>query len=158
MQLAGKEYSKADSRYASYDPFVTSMETITAFVDGPLCLLTAYAMLADSAIRYPVQLIVSVMQLYGDVLYYWTAILDGTDKYCVPTHLHYWVYFVLMNSLWIIIPSLSIWNAVSSIVRAMEVLRPLKGVIPANGNGKAAVYHTPPHSAAKTPWSSKKAR
>ena len=123
------------------------METITAFIDGPLCLLTAYAMFTDSAIRYPVQLIVSVMQLYGDVLYYWTAILDGTDKYCVPTDLHYWVYFIFMNSLWIVIPLICISNAVANIVRAMQVLKPLKGVIP---NGKAQpVQHTPPHSAKK---------
>ena len=126
--MLGKEYSKADSRYASYDPFVTSMETITAFIDGPLCFMTAYAIVWDLPFRYPIQLIVSVMQLYGDVLYYWTAVLEGTDKYCIPTHLHYWFYFIFMNSLWIVIPLISIYDAYINLVRAMVVVKPLKGV------------------------------
>ncbi|GBG92323.1 hypothetical protein CBR_g55168 [Chara braunii] len=34
-----KEYSKADSRYAARDSCVVSIESVTAFVEGPLCFL-----------------------------------------------------------------------------------------------------------------------
>lgn len=65
--------------------------------------------------RFPIQLLTSTLQLYGDVLYYYTAILEGTDKYCLPTILHYYVYFIAMNAIWIVIPSLSIWTCIQQI-------------------------------------------
>ena len=40
---AGKEYAKADSRYATRDSFVICMEAVTAFLWGPLSLLAVYA-------------------------------------------------------------------------------------------------------------------
>ena len=45
------QYSKADSRYATYDPFVLAMETVTAFIDGPLCIVTAAAIMRESKYR-----------------------------------------------------------------------------------------------------------
>ena len=74
---AGREYSKADSRYASRDPFVVSMEAITAFVEGPLCFLAVWGLIRRSSWRYTVIIIVSLGQLYGDVLYFATTILEG---------------------------------------------------------------------------------
>ena len=74
---AGREYSKADSRYASRDPFVVSMEAITAFVEGPLCFLAVWGLFRRSSWRYTIIIIVSLGQLYGDVLYFATTILEG---------------------------------------------------------------------------------
>lgn len=72
-----KEYSKADSRYATRDSFIISMEAITAFVWGPLCPLVVYGIFARSAWRYTLMVIVSLGQIYGDVLYYGTCFLEG---------------------------------------------------------------------------------
>jgi len=38
-KLAGKEYSKGDSRYAARDSAVVTVEGITAVIEGPACLL-----------------------------------------------------------------------------------------------------------------------
>lgn len=137
---SGKEYSKADSRYASRDAFIIAMEVrgsllcyarcagtlrcavpvalrwtglplhtssllplrlpplthlatllqpthshppthsmqaITAFLWGPLCPLLVWGILGAKPWRYALMLIVSVGQIYGDVLYYGTCYLEG---------------------------------------------------------------------------------
>jgi hypothetical protein len=74
---AGKEYSKADSRYATRDDFVISMEAVTAFLEGPGCLLICWAMLKCKPWRFTAILLVSLGQLYGDVLYFGTCLHGG---------------------------------------------------------------------------------
>jgi len=45
LLAAGKEYSKADSRYVGRDPTVVVIEGLTAVLAGPACLLAVYALL-----------------------------------------------------------------------------------------------------------------
>jgi len=59
--LAGKEYSKADSRYAGRDPTVVVVEGITAVLAGPGCLLAVYALSCQSC--YDLSVVVLVYQL-----------------------------------------------------------------------------------------------
>jgi hypothetical protein len=75
--LAGKEYSKADSRYATRDDFIISMEAVTAFIEGPVCLLIVWGMIKAKPWRYTAILMVSLGQFYGDVLYFGTCIHGG---------------------------------------------------------------------------------
>ena len=56
---------------------MVSMEAITAFVEGPLCFLAVWGLFRRSSWRYTVIIIVSLGQLYGDVLYFATTILEG---------------------------------------------------------------------------------
>ncbi|KAI9810091.1 MAG: hypothetical protein M1827_006702 [Pycnora praestabilis] len=82
-----KEYAYSDSRYLTSDPFVLCMETVTA-------------------------LIVSLGQIYGDVLYYATSMFDHYHKgltYCRPEAYYFWGYFFFMNFIWIVIPG-SKWS------------------------------------------------
>ena len=50
------------------------MEGVTALVDGPLCILVVVLFLGRQRHRFIVQLVVSLMQLYGDVLYFGTEV------------------------------------------------------------------------------------
>lgn len=75
--VPGKEYTQADSRYATRDSFVIAMEAITAFVEGPGCFAVVYGMLTRRPWVYTVQVLVSIGQIYGDVLYFGTSILEG---------------------------------------------------------------------------------
>ncbi|KAF1952268.1 EBDP4, emopamil-binding protein [Byssothecium circinans] len=120
-----KEYSLSDSRYLTQDAFVLCMETITAVAWGPLSFITAALITTDHPLRYPLQIIVSLGQLYGDVLYYATSMFDHylLDRaYCRPEAAYFWGYFVLMNAFWIIIPLLLIFSAVGASWRAFEAL------------------------------------
>ncbi|CAO2822617.1 unnamed protein product, partial [Amaranthus hypochondriacus] len=101
-----KEYSKGDSRYASFDSAIVSVEMATAVAWGPACLLAAYAIAAHKSYRYVLQLVVSVGQIYGLVIYYITAILEGDHFSASP--LYYYAYYIGANSPWTFIPFLII--------------------------------------------------
>lgn len=87
---AGKEYAKADSRYATRDAFIVQMEGVTAFAWGPLCFLITWGILTRKAFRFSAMLVVSLGQLYGDVLYYLTCFHEGARmgarKACLGRH------------------------------------------------------------------------
>ena len=56
----GKEYSKCDWRYVGRDSTVVAIETFTAFVEGPGCLLLAWTIVGPRVNwRWPVQILVS---------------------------------------------------------------------------------------------------
>jgi len=98
-----KEYAFSDSRYLTRNSMVLCLETMTAVCWGPGCLLVAWLIVRDRPERFPVQLVVSVGQLYGDALYYATSIFDEVVtgvRYSRPEAAYYWCYFVLMNSFW----------------------------------------------------------
>ena len=69
--------------FSSSDTFTVCMESITAFVDGPLALLAFVAFIKNKPYRYLIQLIVSLCQLYGDVLYFMTEI-KVTASFPIP--------------------------------------------------------------------------
>ena len=52
------------------------METITAVCWGPLSILLAVLITINHPLRYPLQMVVSLGQLYGDVLYYATSFFN----------------------------------------------------------------------------------
>uniref|UniRef100_A0A8C5QIT8 EBP cholestenol delta-isomerase n=1 Tax=Leptobrachium leishanense TaxID=445787 RepID=A0A8C5QIT8_9ANUR len=106
-----KEYGKGDSRYIIADNFTVCMETITAWAWGPLSLWTVISFLQGQPHRFVLQLIVSLGQLYGDVLYFFTEYRDGFRHGEVGHPLYFWFYFVFMNALWIVIPSALIVDA-----------------------------------------------
>ncbi|TID17890.1 putative ebp domain-containing protein [Venturia nashicola] len=125
-----KEYSHSDSRYLTQDPFVLCMETITALVWGPLSLLTAYLILTSHPLRHPLQIIVSLGHMYGDILYYGTSFFDhhvANISHCRPEPFYFYVYFVGMNAPWILIPAALMWRSMSYIGKAVSRLRELEG-------------------------------
>lgn len=120
-----KEYALSDSRYLTQDPFVLCMESITAICWGPLSFIVAHMITTEHPLRYPLQAIVSLGQLYGDVLYYATAMFDhliSNLNYSRPEQYYFWGYFVLMNAFWIIIPIVLIANSISASGRAFKAL------------------------------------
>lgn len=107
-----KEYAKADSRYVTSDDFTVAMETVTAWAWGPLSFLTFVSFLSRHRSRFVLQLIVSLGQLYGDVLYFATEARAGWT-HSDPHPLYFWVYFVVLNGVWLVVPSALIidaWN------------------------------------------------
>ncbi|KAL5020981.1 hypothetical protein ScPMuIL_000136 [Solemya velum] len=103
-----KEYSLGDSRYLSSDTCVLTVESVTAVIDGPLCILTVLAFFTQNRYRYLLQMLVSSFQLYGDVIYYITEILENFAHGKKGHPLYFWFYFVFLNSWWLIVPVLLI--------------------------------------------------
>ncbi|KAL9129480.1 MAG: hypothetical protein Q9217_002076 [Psora testacea] len=102
-----KEYSFSDSRYLTSDPFVLCMETVTAICWGPLSFIVAFLIMIEHPLRHPLQAMVSLGQIYGDVLYYATSMFDHYHKgltYFRPEAYYFWCYYIFMNLIWIVIP------------------------------------------------------
>lgn len=115
-----KEYTKADSRYATRDAFVIAMEAVTAFVEGPACLMVAFALLNGRPWRYWSAILVSLGQVYGDVLYFATCGLEGA-VHTRPEWLYFWFYFIVVNGIWIAIPGSVIAYCVGHITAAQAL-------------------------------------
>ncbi|CAM6035037.1 unnamed protein product [Sphagnum compactum] len=110
-----KEYSKADSRYVGRDSAIVCVEGLTAVLVGPGCLLSVYAIGAKTTYQHTLQLVISVAQLYGDLVYFITVILDG-EEIGSPEPVYFWFYFIFMNGIWIVVPlciAIRSWLAIS---------------------------------------------
>ena len=94
------------------------MEAITAFVWGPLCPLIVYGIFKSSPWRFTLMLIVSLGQIYGDVLYYGTCMLEGF-VHARPEPIYFWGFFVALNALWIVIPGYMMAYAMENLNRAV---------------------------------------
>lgn len=117
-----KEYSKADSRYATRDAFTTTMETTTAFAVGPAALLAAAGVMLRASWRWVLILVLSTFQLYGDILYFATYWFEGM-VHTRPEPLYFWAYFVVMNSIWVVIP---VWCVAVCVAECSTATRALE--------------------------------
>ncbi|CAM9166709.1 unnamed protein product [Bubo scandiacus] len=116
-----KEYAKADSRYMTSDDFTVAMETVTAWAWGPLSFLTFLAFLRRHPTRYVLQLLVSLGQLYGDVLYFATEARAGWS-HSDPQPLYFWGYFVGLNGVWVLVPGALLADACRHLAAAQRAL------------------------------------
>lgn len=75
---------------------------------GPLSYLSAFLILTSSPYRYPLQAIVSLGHLYGDVLYLSTSLVDLYMRgvsYSRPETYYFWFYFLFLNLIWVFVPA-----------------------------------------------------
>nr|XP_043619079.1 probable 3-beta-hydroxysteroid-Delta(8),Delta(7)-isomerase [Erigeron canadensis] len=116
-----KEYSKGDSRYAGRDSAIVAVEGITAVLEGPACILAAYAIATRKSYSHLLQIAIALGQLYGTLVYFITSYLEG-DNFAASTY-YYYFYYIVMNSFWIWIPSLIVirsWKKICAAVRTQD--------------------------------------
>lgn len=94
------------------------MEAVTAFAWGPASFVTVYAVLRRLPWRYGLMLIISVGQMYGDVLYFATCFFEGL-KHTRPEQLYFWGYFLGANGIWIVVPGLVALHALRQMSKAV---------------------------------------
>lgn len=73
-----KEYGRADSRWAVYDPTVLSLEVLTVGVAGPLALACAYGIYARRPWRHLAAVVLSTCELYGGWMTFAPEWLNGS--------------------------------------------------------------------------------
>lgn len=96
--IAGKEYTRADSRYATRDSFVISVEALTAFVVGPACFLAVWAILHRRPWAPTLKILISCGQIYGDILYFGTTFLEGKSVVVQVHDVHHSAVPLLIHS------------------------------------------------------------
>ncbi|GAM40370.1 cholestenol delta-isomerase [Talaromyces pinophilus] len=124
-----KEYSLSDSRYLRSDAFLVSMESVTAICWGPLGFFIAYCIAVQHPARYILQTVISVGQLYGDVLYFATSLFDLHHRgveFSRPESYYFWVYYFFMNFIWIVIPGYYLKQAVREVTGVFRTVGKLE--------------------------------
>jgi len=137
-----KEYSLSDSRYLISDSFIVCMETVTAVLWGPLCFLIAIFIMNQHPLRHPLQIIVSLGQLYGDVLYYATSMFELYHEgvvYCRTEGWYFWGYYFLCNFFWIVIPIVCLWSSTTAIGQAFRKVGELEKTLAKTGVTKKSI-------------------
>ncbi|XP_072026112.1 3-beta-hydroxysteroid-Delta(8),Delta(7)-isomerase-like [Amphiura filiformis] len=112
-----KEYSKGDSRYIINDIYIVAIESVTAYIEGPLCFLILWAVVNKASYRNVLQICVAMGQFYGVVIFFITEHLDDYIHSPKGHLIYFWLYMVGMNSPWVIIPPMIIakaWGEVSA--------------------------------------------
>jgi hypothetical protein len=146
-----KEYALSDSRYLVSDAFTVCMEGITSIFWGPVCYVVALCIANSHPLRYPLQGLVCLGVIYGDVLYYGTAMFDlhyRNVAYCRPERYYFWFYFFLMNFFWIVIPGCEL----SLLLLQTNLLTLSRVVIPKYFNDAERVCCSRPHAAKPGQW------
>ncbi|NXN57002.1 EBP isomerase, partial [Rynchops niger] len=103
------------------DDFTVAMETVTAWAWGPLSFLTFLALLRHHPTRYVLQLLVSLGQLYGDVLYFATEARAGWS-HSDPQPFYFWGYFVGLNGVWVLVPVALLADACRHLTAAQRAI------------------------------------
>ncbi|KAI1368459.1 Emopamil binding protein-domain-containing protein [Xylaria arbuscula] len=120
-----KEYALSDSRYLTSDFFMLSVESITVFFWGPLCLANAIATARNSPSRHALRIIACVAHLYGVALYYATSQCEfyfTGRSHSRPEFVYFWVYYVGFNLPWAIVPAFLLLDSVKTVTRALRAL------------------------------------
>jgi len=74
--------------------------------------------------RYAVQILVSTLQIYGTLIYFWRIPL-GDIKYINLDPLIFWGYLMNFYLQWMIFPGLMIWQAFGAITEAFSAKAPV---------------------------------
>ncbi|XP_070711655.1 emopamil-binding protein-like [Pempheris klunzingeri] len=117
-----REYSKADTRWLVSDPTIVSIEILTVVLDSALALLLIHAVLKDKYYRHFLQVALSVCELYGGWMTFCPDWLMGSPHLDTSSRLHLWVYLVLFNGLWVLVPVLLLVQSWFSL-RSLHTLR-----------------------------------
>lgn len=66
-----------------------------------MAFLIAYCIAVQHPARHPLTLLVSTGQVYGDILYYATSLIDVS--YCRPEGYYFWFYYFFFNFIWMVV-------------------------------------------------------
>ncbi|XP_029369977.1 emopamil-binding protein-like [Echeneis naucrates] len=101
-----REYGKADSRWLVSDPTIVSIEILTVVLDSLLAALLIHAVQTDKYYRHFLQIALSVCELYGSWMTFCPDWLVGSPNLNTSSWLYLWVYLVLFNGVWVLVPVL----------------------------------------------------
>jgi cholestenol delta-isomerase len=114
------QYARYDARYLTAQPTVVFI-CFTEVVLGPLCLLLAWLIQRDSPFRHPLQLVLCTAQFYGTVLYFVEPMVAGTwSEVMTQDPFELWVFVILLNGVWMVVPGLMIGQSVRALRRALQ--------------------------------------
>ena len=80
-------------------------------------------MLTKNANRHFCQMLVSICQIYGDYLYFFTVLYKGERHHVEDKNgFYFWAYFIGMNAVWIVVPAYMIYDSYGAMKKAFSAL------------------------------------
>jgi hypothetical protein len=124
-------YGFADYRYVHADPFVRILEGVTGTVVAALNLYASYHIWKRRKIGSAMMalLVVSVMEVYGTVMYFGSELLNGWANVDTGSFVHTWIMFFGLNALWLLFPGWCIYELVRIYLRDGDGVRAIAGVL-----------------------------
>jgi len=119
LHLLNVHYGRLDRRFLEDESVSWMITQIELFVMAPLCLLTYRAIVKHSNLRHPLEIITSLCQLWGAVIFFGSEVLNNFPNVPIDRQMlfdfHHCLYFWFgfgANLIWIVIP---LWLAISSL-------------------------------------------
>ncbi|KAL4069882.1 Emopamil-binding protein [Scleroderma yunnanense] len=119
-----KEYTYADARWGVSDPGVVSLEILTVLGAAPLCCYILRQLVKGDPARHYWIIVLCTAELYGGWMTFCPEWLTGSPNLDTSNALYLWVYLVLMNMIWVVVP---LWLMVDSYGHIAGSLRQVKG-------------------------------
>ncbi|KAK4049687.1 hypothetical protein OIV83_003962 [Microbotryomycetes sp. JL201] len=115
-----REYAIADKRWGLSDPTVVSIELITVFGAGPLCLYVCWLMSKQDRAREYWMVVLCTAEIYGGWLTFAPEWLTGSHNLRTDNWLYCWVYLAFFNGLWVAVPLWLLWDSWTKISVALR--------------------------------------
>ncbi|KAL6062216.1 Cholestenol delta-isomerase [Balamuthia mandrillaris] len=112
-------YCDLDKRYLIDEPSVMIVSGVELFLMSPLCLLTVHAICQRKKWRHLLEIVLCVIQIFGTIVFAGGEIYSGFHNvpadfdftFTMAEIVYFWIFFVVANPVWIVIPLLLIWKA-----------------------------------------------
>lgn len=130
------QYDVLDLRFPHRHVVPYLIGLVELLVMYPLCLATVYAILARSSYRFPLELLVSTLQVMGMIIFVGSEVYEGqvnipaldpvgngsklSLKFNLYHLMYYWFGFWFCNLLWGVVPYYRIHRAVAECRRALQ--------------------------------------
>jgi len=118
-----KEYAAADTRWGTADPTIVSLELLTVFGAAPLAAYIVYQIVKGDPTRYYWIIVLCTAELYGGWMTFCPEWLIGSPALNTSNALHFWVYLVFMNVLWVALPVWLMFDAYTHITRSLRAVQ-----------------------------------
>ncbi|KAF8192192.1 Emopamil-binding protein [Pholiota molesta] len=115
-----REYAAADFRWGTADPTVVSLEILTVLGAGPLCCYILAQLARGDPARHYWIVVLSTAEIYGGWMTFCPEWLTGSPNLNTANWLHFWVYLVFMNVIWVFIPLWLMYDSYSHIAGALR--------------------------------------
>ena len=126
-----QEYAKADTRWATSDPTVVSIELLTVLVGGPLAVYACYLIRAMHMSRsgsaksrfWTVATVLATMELYGGFMTFAPELLTLCSRLDWKNPVYLVLYLFVFNGIWVVCPVLVLREAcaaIQSVFRAQQ--------------------------------------
>jgi len=107
-----REYGRADRRWAFvFDDCIVSLELLTVYLVGPLCVVALYALITRQRYYHFVQIVLCVCELYGGWMTFVPEFLGTQSNLDTSSALYLWVYLVFANAVWVLIPGYLLYDS-----------------------------------------------